>query len=143
MSTRAIYEFYETERKIISVYIHHDGYPDGAAMHLNRVLKESEWYFKDSDYIYDFITRFVKENDGELTSGYDAHGDIEYIYKIDLPMQQITTLELNWNIIAEKTRKLRYELLKEEIFDVVEVCSIQEFLERHNKLLNYDPKKTI
>ena len=137
MATRAAYEFYNKEKRIISVYIHWDGYPDGAAMYLNRTLKGSYWNFNNQYIFFDFITEFIKLNDGEITAGSEAHGDLEYIYKIDLPMQQITTLELNWSKV-EKAGKLRDELENEEIFDEVEVCSIEEFLKKHDKLLHYD-----
>lgn len=136
MSTRAVYEFFSKKERIISVYIHSDGYPDGAAMYFNRALEDSDWDFNDRYEIYDFITKFVKLNDGEITAGAEAHGDLEYIYEIDLPQKQITTLELNWGRV-EKAVKPRDDLKNEEIFDEVEVCSIKEFLKKHNKLLHY------
>jgi hypothetical protein len=67
MSTRATYQFI-TPSHTTTCYVHHDGYPEGAA-----------------DYLRDAFTaeQFLRKNEhAELTGGHDAHGDTEYRYTI-------------------------------------------------------------
>lgn len=77
MSTRATYEFF-TDKKgpRTCVYIHHDGYPEGAAAYFyNTFLNPSKG---------NLATQFIRCNEGaELTKSHKAHGDTEYQYSVE------------------------------------------------------------
>lgn len=83
MSTRATYRF-ETKAGVpaynnvppVTFYIHHDGYPEGAAFYFWQM------HHADSKGGH-FAARFLKGNEGaEFTAGHDAHGDTEYRYTL-------------------------------------------------------------
>ena len=71
MSTRATYQFIpadQTFRPIITLYIHHDGYPAGAAEYLSGVETPEQ---------------FIRRNrQAEITDSHDTHEDTEYRYTI-------------------------------------------------------------
>lgn len=75
MSTRATYEFKEKKAPTFCVYIHHDGYPEGAAAYFyNTLINPSKG---------NFATQFIRCNEGaELTKNHAQHGDTEYQYTI-------------------------------------------------------------
>lgn len=75
MGTRATYQFGNGRRGTHTIYIHWDGYPDGAAMYFYRMLLNPS---KGC-----MATQFIRANEhAELTSGHDAHGDTEYQYTL-------------------------------------------------------------
>ena len=75
MSTRATYQIGLEFGGRVTFYIHHDGYPEGAASYLHAMHK-----CKCNGGLAD---RFHKGNDqAEITSGHDAHGDTEYRYTV-------------------------------------------------------------
>ena len=82
MSTRATYEI---DGSIF--YIHHDGYPAGAAFYLFNMVKASNaagnrtgWDVWDSQNCRGGLAfAFISGNGNcEPTDGHDAHGDTEY-----------------------------------------------------------------
>lgn len=75
MSTRATYLFKGGEyRPAVCVYIHHDGYPAGAAYYLLNAFKAGGMSAEG----------MIRGNDrAEITESHDAHGDTEYRYTID------------------------------------------------------------
>ena len=95
MSTRATYEF-RTERPSFMeqfeptfVYKHHDGYPAGAAGHLQCVseLPPHGKKTKTNGGLHHEAAVFVKDNvkrvrDIEFTDSHEIHGDTEYRYII-------------------------------------------------------------
>lgn len=83
MSTRATYQF-AGERTpglnhsfpTVTVYIHHDGYPEGAAC-----------YFWNMHHVASYdrapLVCFIRANErAELTESHEAHGDTEYRYTL-------------------------------------------------------------
>ena len=71
MSTRATYRFIPDDlrfRPAVTIYIHHDGYPEGAAV-----------YLEDA---YNAETFIRKNNRAEITASHEVHGDTEYRYDI-------------------------------------------------------------
>ena len=71
MSTRATYRFIPDDlqfKPAITIYIHHDGYPEGASYYLEGV---------------NTVEDFIRKNDrAEITANHDVHGDTEYRYDI-------------------------------------------------------------
>jgi hypothetical protein len=89
MSTRATYAFLIGGKPAVTVYIHHDGYPEGAARYF--------WNAHHNEGRCDHpLTRFLRANDrAEITSDHDAHGDTEYRYT--LTDERLTAWERRWN----------------------------------------------
>ncbi|WP_223518280.1 hypothetical protein [Pseudomonas sp. BF-R-21] len=87
MSTRATYQFESADlRQAITLYIHTDGYEEGAAE-----------YFKDACLFNNarggLAEAFIRANDrAEITGSHQTHADTEYRY----------TLGVNNHLIAEK-----------------------------------------
>jgi hypothetical protein len=58
-----------------TVYIHHDGYPSGAASYFYSMALLDKG---------GLVERFIRANDGaSLTPSHDAHGDTEYQYTVN------------------------------------------------------------
>ena len=86
MSTRAVYGFKDS-RGTHWVYVHHDGYPTGAASKFDAVLKSKLAWPLPRWEADEFGAAFVAANKTGpgsvmLTSGPDAHDDIEYVYVV-------------------------------------------------------------
>jgi len=92
MSTRATYEFKDKKAPTFCVYIHHDGYPEGAAAYfVGTLLNPSKG---------NFATQFIRCNEGaELTKNHATHGDTEYQYTIEGigPEAQISAYDVRRN----------------------------------------------
>ncbi len=77
MSTRATYQIDFT-----TFYIHHDGYPEGAAKYFSNALAHrvlAEDRAPNATLADDFIRA---NNRAELTPGHDVHADTEYQYTV-------------------------------------------------------------
>ena len=96
MSTRAVYDFIDNGKwahKTVSIYKHHDGYPNGA---IGFILKATEIHvpigdeftnYRDDTNIRDrlvvgFFVNNVQSGMMEITRGHEFHGDLEYRYEI-------------------------------------------------------------
>lgn len=82
MSTRATYCFLQPKGShcpTITYYIHHDGYPNGAAVYFKRMLLAAE---RKQVGPRQFAEQFLIANRevAEFTTHHDAHGDTEYRY---------------------------------------------------------------
>jgi len=87
MGTRAVYTFIDAYNRL-SVYKHWDGYPSGACGFITKAL-ELAWplpRFEAEEFAAAFVAA-NKQGAGNvtLTSGPDAHGDLEYTYEIRCP----------------------------------------------------------
>lgn len=77
MSTRATYEIDGH-----TFYIHHDGYPDGAAMYFHNALRWPE-VAEERAPNANFADDFMRANPrAELTPSHDAHADTEFRYTV-------------------------------------------------------------
>lgn len=75
MSTRATYEFI-SEFCTNTIYIHHDGYLQGAAYYF--------WNMHHNHSKGNAASRFLRANEqAELTGDHNSHGDTEYRYTLD------------------------------------------------------------
>lgn len=90
MSTRANYEFYANGKLQTRFYIHHDGYPRGAAGYFHKALLKNGGHALHS-YIVD---AFYRANEGcELSP--NQHGDIEYLYQYDVELEILTAIKID------------------------------------------------
>jgi hypothetical protein len=108
MATRATYRLINkdftnnTTEKKIDVYIHWDGYEQGA---LNYYLKAIEAYYQTSKKDWrrerkvkgSFIESFIYANisECEITQNYQIHGDTEFHYEMSL--DQVVVYSKNWD----------------------------------------------
>ena len=80
MSTRATYTFSNTALagEDVTVYIHHDGYPMGAAEYFRKAMDEK------IDSGRQLLEAFIAANDrAMITRCHEAHGDTDYRYTTD------------------------------------------------------------
>ncbi len=73
MSTRATYQFKDGPDTLVTYYIHHDGYPAGAA----------EYYMIPALECFNATGFFRKNERAEVTWGHEAHGDTQFRYTIN------------------------------------------------------------
>ena len=96
MSTRATYQF--TGGITTTLYIHHDGYPEGSASYLHEMLCHQ---FKDSFFLdianISAESMLRANHKAMITASHDVHGDTEYRYNIDCKNKTITALYDNYN----------------------------------------------
>ena len=80
MSTRATYLFTNNSMAAedVCVYIHHDGYPMGAAGYFRKALSMAKSHRRP------ILEAFIAANMGaQITRNHEVHGDTEYRYTID------------------------------------------------------------
>jgi hypothetical protein len=118
MSTRATYRFINARDygpDEATLYIHHDGYPSGAASYLyNMLIHPNRRGFG--------VEAMLRANDGaELTESHDAHGDTEYRYDVtgnDAGAQIVARARSGpWARNAEPTWKIIYSGTLAEFID--------------------------
>lgn len=93
MSTRATYEFTDGDESH-TLYIHHDGYPEGAATHLKRwrefdpnMAGESRNPIElDRAPLFFAAAALSTGQSIHITTRWQDHGDLEYHYKVTLPV---------------------------------------------------------
>lgn len=100
MSTRATYKFRRQYHRDVTVYIHHDGYPEGAAgLYLVPAIEMAAGYLTPE--------WFIRANErAEITDGHEAHGDTEYRYTIDLQRDLVEVQHRNLAVVGEPEWKL-------------------------------------
>ena len=84
MSTRALYGFKDVTGTFW-VYVHYDGYPEGAAEKFKKTLESGKVWplprFEANEFAAGFVTANKMSDGGvRLSNGPAAHGDIEYVY---------------------------------------------------------------
>lgn len=122
MATRATYSFNQlNSKKKTFVYIHWDGYPEGAATYFyNTIIRPSKGCF---------ATQFIRANDNaELTLDHNSHSDTSFNYDIvgnDLNAE-ITAYSIKYGV--DFLESSRY---KQCIFS----GKLHEFITKNNNLI--------
>jgi len=127
MSTRATYRFVpdnlrfddnakewwdSNEKPAVTLYIHHDGYPEGAAQYLDGVHSPEG---------------FIRKNDrAGITANHEVHGDTEYRYDISVTWTG-PDIHRQVGIKAFKREGWGYETTWKEFFD----GSLESFVETY------------
>lgn len=88
MSTRANYIFKSGRKTLATFYIHHDGYPEGAASYFQNALLLG-------DGIIDSPDTFLRANDN-CASTYCIHGDIDYLYEFNIKDQTLKVFSIGY-----------------------------------------------
>ena len=95
MSTRCdIKVIYEDG--VVFLYHHHDGYPEYVGKFLynkfNEKIKSCRFYSPSS--VVNELIKNTEDDEYEWTT--ELHGDIEYLYEIDLNKKEIRCFEVKW-----------------------------------------------
>lgn len=69
------------------LYHHHDGYPEGVGADLTKRMNSA--FEKDLD-LSDVVNMLIKDIDDEYEITTGEHGDIEYLYKIDVDRKTLS-----------------------------------------------------
>ena len=121
MSTRATYPFTNNSMAAedICVYIHHDGYPTGAAEYFRKAL-----FIAKTDR-RPILEAFIAANTGaQITRSHQTHGDTEYRYTIDRK-----------DVLVEKRiSNFSEEHGLDNYWQTIFVGSIEEFIVRNIQL---------
>lgn len=112
MSTRANYVFYDGRTKIGNIYIHHDGYPEGAATYFHKAMIQGGGRMT--------LDGFYKANADKAKWSMENHGDIAYLYRINVKTQTIT---MYYEDVTKESRILIPEFINKyfEVFSDNEV----------------------
>ena len=103
MSTRANYIFKSGRKTLTTFYIHHDGYPEGAAEYFQNALIYGDGKLNDPD-------TFLRANeDCEIS---EIHGDIEYLYEYNIKTQTISCYKVSFE--DGKMSKVLY--IKDDVY---------------------------
>lgn len=101
MSTRATYQFHRNQLTCsATVYIHHDGYPEGAAIYLaNAIGYEGD--YEETEILT--VERFIRANEGaHITKSHEAHGDTDYRYDFfPFGLMEVSKREIYKNSFGE------------------------------------------
>lgn len=122
MSTRATYKF-EHEDQNIYFYVHHDNYPEGAAIYF---LEMHKLLVKSLDNFYEFrgsyAEAFIKSNKmSEFTRDHMAHWDTEYRYSINK----------NGILTAEHIKKRNFDNPENDIWETFFTGHYAEFINKY------------
>ena len=80
MATRATYQI-TTFANTSTIYVHHDGYPEGAAEYFRNTLELMR--ISKRECSRDFVPAFLWANEKSmLTNSHEEHGDTEWRYNI-------------------------------------------------------------
>lgn len=96
---------YKTNENDIVLYHHHDGYPSGVGFVLHEVLTKAKFFDSNSQSVYDKLditNTLIKKSDAEFELTRAIHGDIDYLYIIDIEKKKLTCKPVNWDDNFEK-----------------------------------------
>ena len=117
MSTRATYQFRTLRLGAgpLTVYIHHDGYPAGAAEYFRNALEVKQNSGRA------LAESFIAANEGALvTRDHQSHGDTDYRYTE------------NWGEVTVEKRTLKFTGDHyDETWDVISKTSLEDFILKH------------
>ena len=133
MSTRANYIFKSGRKTLATFYIHHDGYPEGAASYFQNALILGNGKIYSPDL-------FLRANKNCEIS--DIHGDIEYLYEFNIKTQMINCYAVNWSANDKMFKSPRY---KEDVYSFINrhfiVFSSDDTLHEYVRKFSYKGEK--
>lgn len=97
MSTRCHIKIVDGD-KVIRLYHHSDGYPEGVGADLKDMLKRRPDFFNDPEYrTRDLIQNKMGLNDVGYAPAFCIHGDENYVYVIDCGNRTLKCYKHNWD----------------------------------------------
>lgn len=115
MSTRATYQFIGETKPSLTLYIHHDGYPKGAAQYVQN------WIGEDLENLSRLtVEKFIRANKkSEIIQSHESHADTEYRYSF-------IEMDAGWNVLVEKRDVVV------DVFEGIWAGTIPQFLNTYN-----------
>ena len=133
MSTRANYVFITDEKTVTTFYVHHDGYPEGAAEYFQKALLLGNGKISSPDV-------FLRANSKCKISA--ICGDIEYLYEFEISTQIIKCYKIYWGANDKMLKRLYH---KEDIYGFINkhftIFSSNETLHEYNYKFSYKDEK--
>jgi len=133
MSTRATYNFRNISEysliNEITLYIHYDGYPEGAAWYFYDTLLYRLAHPECKGFGPEEMIRTVEN--ARITKNHNYHGDTEYQY--DIVVNEI--FELQSNVTAYKVIYIKKGERKTELFFT---GNVEDFIRKYNKELGHN-----
>lgn len=122
MATRATYKFFNTQLiPSATVYIHWDGYPQGAAHYIAEAIGYKGNYSETATLT---VERFIRANEGaNITQAHTSHGDTDYRYDFS-HKEQMSVSKRSIERVGDEYQ---------EKWEVIFTGSISEFLESNYK----------
>ena len=125
MSTRATYKFYG-KKPYLTLYIHHDGYPKGAAQYVQNWMGND---MENSPHLT--VEKFIRANEkAEITQSHESHADTEYRY--DFIQMNGEASEAGrfynegWKVIVNERR-----WIEDDDFNGIWAGTLDEFVTEH------------
>lgn len=145
MSTRATYLFKSNGDSILNretcIYIHYDGYPEGAARYLLNMIEQDN---KRGC----MASQFLRANPlAELTTSHESHGDTEFRYTFTFHKRE-KGIDYKHGIIAEK-RNTRVEgWMDKDDWETFHNGSVEVFVNKYTrtqeaKNMGYEPPQIL
>ena len=95
MSTRCNVIVKENDSKFFQLYHHYDGYPEGVGVDLENYIKEMDSeQLEDGKKFCDFLSNPSRDTYEYEGTNIHPHGDIEYLYVVDISKQKIQCYEI-------------------------------------------------
>jgi hypothetical protein len=117
MATRGTYQFWSKHNPVITVYLHHDNYLKGAAVHLFNEVTEAP---------IRSVEEFIRINPlARITDDHSAHGDTDYRYDIFFGPHK----HVNDRILAYERNFPKADL--EESWTEVVNTTLEAFIDAH------------
>jgi hypothetical protein len=114
MSTRATYKFYG-KPPYLTLYIHHDGYPKGAAQYVQNWMGNDR---ENSSHLT--VEKFIRANEkAEITQSHESHADTEYRYDF---IQDGKV----WKVLVEERK-----WIEDDDFEGIWAGTLDEFVTEH------------
>ena len=132
MGTRATYTFVDKRlhglKRPVHVYIHWDGYPDGAAMYFYNALC--------FDRSKGLLERFIAANEhAEFTDDPARHGDTEFHYELEFQERGFPA-----QLLAYQYHDTPHGRAK----SCISSCSLYDFIHAHHSMIvDYSPFVTV
>ena len=105
MATRATYTF-KSSSGDRHIYIHWDGYPEGAARYFKNMMDlRAEQRKSLSDLRGGLTEQFIRANRGaEFTKHWEVHGDTEWHYEITGSLEAVSlkVFKLSWDDVGDR-----------------------------------------
>lgn len=118
MGTRATYQFKSEHKPTVTVYVHWDGYPRGAASYFAdaQAVEQSKRIKRKHFTVESFISAV---EGAEITESHEVHGDTEYRYTIENGLVTVLARDMsNYN---------------DEVWNFVCTCDIEYFIKSNQQ----------
>lgn len=124
MSTRCNVIIKERSGKLFQLYHHHDGYPEGVGIGLEEYIEQMDnECLVDGKKFSDFLCDPERDDEYEYEgTNICPHGDIEYLYIVDLQKREITCFRVK--LFTSNVIELR-KCIKNDSLDELDFLNVK------------------